>query len=100
MLIKCGYHQNVMRSLFSPEPALDPITQKKIAITLFVGIPLVIGLTALIYLAFLTNYCPWWVGGCALVAEPWIASSVLARVQRLRKPGECRVSCVGSAPTH
>ncbi len=75
----------MIRSILNPEPALEPTTQRKIAITQLIGIPIVLVLAVLACVSLLTGRPPTWVGDIAILAETLSASFFLGRIRSLRK---------------
>ena len=75
----------MIRSILNPEPLLDSATQKRIALTQLVGIPVVLGLAEVVYVSLLTGRLPTWVGDIAVLAETWAASFFIGRIRSLRK---------------
>jgi hypothetical protein len=74
-----------MLSIFRPAPAIDPETEKRIALVRMIGIPLVLGLAVVVWASLLMDLLPTWLGASAAIAETWVASALIGRIRSLRK---------------
>jgi hypothetical protein len=74
-----------MLSVFRSAPPTDPDTEKRIALTRTIGLPLVLGLAVVVWASLLMDLLPSWLGASAAIAETWVASALIGRIRSLRK---------------
>ncbi|HWD99314.1 MAG TPA: hypothetical protein VG345_09760 [Bryobacteraceae bacterium] len=77
-----------MLSVFRPAPAIDPETEKRIALTRMIGLPLVLGLAVVVWASLLMDLLPTWLGASAAIAETWVGSALIGRIRTLRKQAD------------